>query len=443
MKTALSSSLALMVGRRNPVLAYAIALAATLAATFIHWGGQDWFTPGVPFITFFPAVLVATVFGGMRVGLFTTLLSVVVSWFLFMDPAQSWEIDLRTAGSLFSFLFVAGMIVLVISLFEDAVRRIAAQERSQRSVIESAPNGIVIVANGGTIVGLNSSAERLFGYARDELLGKPIENLVPKNIAGLHVRLRERFQNSPETRPMGAGRDLCGRRKDGSEFPIEIGLNPLEWGDGRAVLATITDITERKRQEEAQAILSRELQHRVGNIFAVVLAVARRTLTPEKDMNEALEALAQRISLLADAHAMLASADFKSVSLDKLIAIGVGGFEDRIASTGSDLSVNARAAQAISFIVHELLTNAAKHGALSSPTGSVAIHKDIKTVEGRETLVLTWLEKDGPAPRLSDRKGFGSFILLETPGQLQGAAKARFEAAGLRYDLSLPVDAIR
>ncbi|WP_442754054.1 PAS domain S-box protein [Methylocystis sp. JAN1] len=442
-QTALSSRLALVVTRRNPVVAYGIAIAALVAATFIRWLAQGWLVPGIPFVTFFPAVLVATVFGGMRVGLFTTLSSVVIAWFLFMESTQTWGLDLKAIVSLSSFLFVAVMIVLVLSLFEDAVRRIAAQEQSQRALIESAPNGIVIVARSGAILGLNSSAEKLFGYAREELLGKPVETLVPENVAAAHAELRQRFQQSPETRPMGAGRDLCGRRKDGSEFPVEIGLNPLQWDDQKAVLATVTDITERKQQEERQAILARELEHRVGNIFAVILATIRRTLTRGRNMAEAEEALTQRVQLLANAHAVLSESMFKNVSADKVIGVAVGGFKGQIASTGEDLRVNARAAQAISFIVHELLTNAVKHGALSSPSGSVAIHKEIRNAEGKETLVFSWEEKGAPRPQLSARKGFGSFILLETPKQFGGEAKMQFGESGLRYELLLPVEAIR
>lgn len=441
-QTALSSRLALVVRRRNPVAAYGIAIVALMGATLIRSLAQSWFVPGIPFVTFFPAVLIATVFGGMRVGLFTTLASVVIAWFLFMEPARTWAFEARTVVSLSSFLFVAVMIVLVVSLFEDALQRIAAQEQSQRALIESAPNGIVIVAKDGVIVGLNSSAEKLFGYTRAELLGKPVETLAPDGVAAAHVHLRERFQRWPETRPMGAGRDLCGRRKDGSEFPVEIGLNPLEWDGQKAVLATVTDITERKQHEERQTILSRELEHRVGNIFAIILATIRRTLTRGRSMAEAEETLTQRVQLLANAHALLSEAMFKNVSVDKVIGVCIGGFKDQVLSTGDDLRVNARAAQAISFIIHELLTNAVKHGALASPRGRVSIRKETQAIEGEDTFVFIWDEKDGPRVERSTRQGFGSFILLETPKQFGGEAKSEFDANGLRYELRLPVAAI-
>ncbi|WP_457797006.1 PAS domain S-box protein [Methylocystis sp. S23] len=443
MQTAFSRRLELVIRRENPLLAYAIAIVTLAAATWTRWLAQDWLTPGIPFITFFPAVLIATVVGGKLAGLCTTFASVVIAWSFFMEPPLTWNMNVRTAVSLSSFLFVALSIVAVVSSYKDAIERIAAQAQRQRSLIDSMPNGIVIVGRSGAIVGVNSSAEKLFGYTRAELLGRPVETLAPEEVAAGHARLREQFQRSPETRPMGAGRDLCGRRRDGSEFPVEIGLNPIEWDDQQAVLVTVTDITERKQHEEQQAILARELEHRVGNIFAVLLATIRRTLTRGRSVTEAEQALTQRVQLLADAHAVLSESMFRDISMDRLIAIGVGGFKDQIVSTGPDLRVNAKAAQAFSFIVHELLTNAVKHGALSSPSGAVSIEKQIETVDGADVLIFIWSERAGPPAKPSKRKGFGSFILHETPKQFGGEATARFEASGLRYELRLPVKTIR
>jgi PAS domain S-box-containing protein len=109
---------------------------------------------------------------------------------------------------------------------------------------------IVAVDRYGTISLVNREAERLFGYARDEIIGRPIEDLVPERFRGAHGGLRSRFVEAPEARRMGAGRELYGLRKDGTEVPVEIGLNPVETEDGLLVLGAIVDISERKRLEE-------------------------------------------------------------------------------------------------------------------------------------------------------------------------------------------------
>jgi PAS domain S-box-containing protein len=123
-------------------------------------------------------------------------------------------------------------------------------EEKFRLVVESAPSAMVMVDKGGRITLVNRQAEKLFGFNRIELIGQSIEMLVPSRFHGKHPHDRSTYFHSPQTRPMGSGRDLFGLRKDGSEVPVEIGLNPIETEDGTFVLAAIVDITERKRAEE-------------------------------------------------------------------------------------------------------------------------------------------------------------------------------------------------
>jgi len=139
----------------------------------------------------------------------------------------------------------------VLASIIDITERKRAEERF-RQVIEGAPNGMVMVGREGKIALVNLQIEKSFGYSRDELLGQPIEMLVPERFRGHHLGYRNGFMAEPSTRSMGSGRDLYGLRKDGSEFPVEIGLNPLETEQGPMVLGTIVDITERKQTEEAR-----------------------------------------------------------------------------------------------------------------------------------------------------------------------------------------------
>src|SRR5262249_1613381 len=124
-------------------------------------------------------------------------------------------------------------------------------EEKFRLVVEATPNAIVLVNGEGKILLVNAQAEKLFGYPRQELLGQPVELLVPERFRANHPAWRTAFLAVPEARPIGAGRDLYGRRKDGSEIPVEIRLNPIRTDDGLMVLSAIADITERKRAEAA------------------------------------------------------------------------------------------------------------------------------------------------------------------------------------------------
>jgi two-component system, NarL family, sensor histidine kinase UhpB len=176
-----------------------------------------------------------------------------------------------------------------------------------RTLFESAPNGVVVVDDAGQIVLVNAQMESQFGYSREELVGQPVEALLPERIRGEHTRFRMAFARSPQTRPMGNGRDLLGRRKDGSEFPIEIGLNPIRTTAGNLVMATVVDITARQRaaerlaaalaerddfrrrsiqaQEDERLRLAHELHDQTGQSLAAVMLELKsiETLVDERD----------------------------------------------------------------------------------------------------------------------------------------------------------------
>ncbi len=132
----------------------------------------------------------------------------------------------------------------------SSAARTSDEERRLRLIIEATPNAMVMVDTAGQVVLVNSQTEALFGYPREELLSMRVEQLIPERFRDRHRSFRGGFFRKPDTRSMGAGRDLYGLCKDGTEVPIEIGLNPLETDEGLFVLASIIDITERKRSEE-------------------------------------------------------------------------------------------------------------------------------------------------------------------------------------------------
>jgi two-component system CheB/CheR fusion protein len=129
-----------------------------------------------------------------------------------------------------------------------------------QALLDSAPDGFVVVDDEGVIVFVNSTAATIFGFAREELLGQRVGILIPQRLHAVHQVHRERYVEDPNVRPMGLGLDLVGRRKDGSEFPVEISLSPMKTSDRTLFTAVVRDITERKALEDERKALAAELE---------------------------------------------------------------------------------------------------------------------------------------------------------------------------------------
>jgi two-component system sensor kinase FixL len=176
---------------------------------------------------------------------------------------------------------------------ETATRRAA---RRFELAVEAAPNAMIMVDGDGNVTLVNSEAERLFGYARSELVGEPIGILVPESVRAQHPTLRAQFAANPRRRAMGQGRDLRARRKDGIEFPVEIGLNPFETPEGVFVLCAVVDISERKRAEQALHSVHNALRAKTAEMEEFVYTVSHDLKSPLVTMGAFLDILKEDLA---------------------------------------------------------------------------------------------------------------------------------------------------
>ena len=425
--------------RQNPFAAYGLALLLVAVAVLVR-GFVGQYVGVQVFTTFYPAIIIAALIGGLWPGVLATVLSAVAAWYLvipqfFIRPGQ------RELVEFLLFIIISGVDVGIAVFLSKLVERLILQQRNIRILLESAPNGLVLVDEKGTIRLVNAGTEKLFGYSREELVGKGVEALVPEQHVVAHRKERTAYQEKPEQRQMGIGRDLSGRRKDGSEFPVEIGLSPVGRNGQPAVLATVIDISVRKQAEAQQRLVIGELEHRTRNLFAVVQAVITNSLKDAKTVVEAGYVLGGRLKALSQAYALLADTAWEGTSLAKLLAQQPALDSKRITVEGCEVVITPRAAQQFAMIVHELTTNALKYGALSSPGGRISICCTIDRSNDGGSFVFSWKESGGPRVSPPERRGFGSVILLEAAQQF-GSVAMNFLPEGLTYELQLELKEI-
>ena len=227
-------------------------------------------------------------------------------------------------------------------------QELSDSEQQFRLIVEAAPNGMLLVDERGTIMMVNASVLRQFGYERDELLGKSVEMLIPGPSRFGHRQHRARFSKAPETRLMGGGRELFGLRKDGSEIPVEIGLTPIQTATGMGVLASILDITERKcleiRLRRAERLaelgtLASGMAHEIGTPMNVILGRAEYLLkrTADEGMKKGLATIVAQIERITKVmNQLLVFArrkppDRQVVDLGEIVEDSLEMFQERMA----------------------------------------------------------------------------------------------------------------
>ncbi|AIV86807.1 sensor histidine kinase [Burkholderia pseudomallei] len=282
-----------------------------------------------------------------------------------------------------------GKLVGAVLVVRDVSERERAEERF-RLAVEAAPTAMIMVGRDGRIVLVNSQAEKLFGYARGDMIGHGIDMLVPERFRAGHWAHRDAFFGNPDARPMGEGRDLFGLRRDGSEFPVEIGLNPITTSEGAFVLCSIADITARKRAELELRRRSEELARSNQDLEQFAYVASHDLQEPLRAVAGPLQLLQRRYQGQLDAradefigHAVDGATRMQSLIDDLLSYSRVGRLED------------ARRPVDCEHVLDEALRNLS---AAIRESGAQVTHDPLPTVHGIEAqLVLLFQNLIGNA----------------------------------------------
>jgi PAS domain S-box-containing protein len=341
-----------------------------------------------------------------------------------------------------------GAVNMLVDLTEQAIGDEAAQRFA--AIVESSDDAILAKDLNGTIISWNRGAERLFGYTAAEAVGRHVTMLIPLDrhneepeILG-RIRRGERIDHYETIR----------RRKDGNLIEISLSVSPIRNREGRVIGASkiARDITERRRAEEQQHLLIREMDHRVKNLFTLASSIVSLSARSASTPTELASAVRARLNALAQAHALTVPSTSEATgrteqatTLHRLIATILAPYDNctdnhqpRAAIVGPDVPIGGAAVTSFALLLHEFATNAAKYGALSVPEGEV----DISCHEEADRFVLTWTEHGGPpVTRQTDGEGFGTVLGKATVrSQLGGEIVRDWKPEGLSIRLAVSRD---
>lgn len=338
----------------------------------------------------------------------------------------------------------SGVVEGAVNLLIDISQHRQAEELTYRlaAIVESSDDAIVSKNLNGVITSWNRGAERLFGYSAEEAVGKHITLLIPKG-----------RESEEDTILASVGRgervdhfDTVRRRKDGSSIQVSLTVSPIRNADGTIIGASkiARDITERKDNENRIRMLMREVNHRVKNQFAVILSMIRETNKRATTAAEFERQIRERIMALSRSHDLLVDGEWRGATLHDLVVTQVQPFSDenRIRASGELIVLSTAAVQYLGIAFHELATNSARHGALSSHPGRVDIAWTISEGEAPH-LRLTWTESGGPVVGKISRSGFGRVVLERVaPSAVNGVGHLSYPPSGIVWTLDAPLKSI-
>ena len=329
------------------------------------------------------------------------------------------------------------------------IRRRQAAEASLReteqrlnAVLDNATVAVMLQNERQECVYLNAAAEKLTGFTLEELRGQPLHELIhhtrpdgspyPQSECPIDAATLQNVRDQ--------GEDVFVH-KDGSFYPVAFTASPVRDASGQVVgtVIEVRDIADEKRGEETRALLMREVDHRARNALAVVQSLVQ--LTKGSDLEDYKATLLGRVTSLARAQSSLTNQQWEGASLREIVQSEISGLcpAEHFSCSGPDIDLLPDHVQPMAMVLHELATNASKHGACSRGEGSITVAWR-RHGTGAE---VVWTESGGPLVEPPSRKGFGSRLIVDVARQFGGTVEKEWKRDGLRARIWLPQVAVR
>lgn len=325
----------------------------------------------------------------------------------------------------------------------ERTRESEAAAADFRRLFQQAPGFFAVLSGPEHIFTFTSDGyQRLIGGR--EVIGYPIREALPEVIEQGFVDLLDQVYRHGKSHLAEGARILLDNEagKPPTETFLDFSYEPIRGSDGSitGVFAQGMDRTESFRAQQRQRLLIDELNHRVKNALATVQSIAAQTLRSTSNAADARQAFEARIVALSKAHNMLSERSWDDTEIGALVRQELVAYDaGQLVIGGPELMLNAKATIALALLFHELATNAAKHGALSTPAGRLAVNW---REDEADNLIVEWVESDGPPVSPPARKGFGSRMLnTVVTGELGGSLDASYDPSGFRATLTIPASA--
>jgi PAS domain S-box-containing protein len=345
---------------------------------------------------------------------------------------QSWAV--LAAGALSTSLLGAFLLLGTAHAFrfEDLTNKLRRSESELNAIIDSTPFMLTRCSRDLRYRFVSRAYAEMLGRQPEDIAGSPILEVMGEegfNAILPHVNKvleGERVEYEREIQFEGVGKRFLRA------------VYVPEWNDVKQVqgwIASILDVTERKRAEETERMLMREVEHRSNNLLAVVQAIAHRSLAGAKSFDDAKDAFEARLQALARANRQITKSKMSGMTMRDVVRLELDPFATRTAIEGSDVMLGHDLVQSFALVLHELATNAVKYGALSHANGKIEVAWSVAESGAKKLLNFEWQERGGPPVTSPNRNGFGTSLLKATFPESQ----LNYALEGLICKISVPL----